>query len=724
MQSVISKVNIPESIQQVGSQELLAGALWVLGILAWLGSLLFVHPVNTYLYGPIQSSIFERSLNNLFSFLTFQGLTSLGVLIILRGSSRRYGWLILSAGFVMNLGLLAESYGAYALLVAPELGMPLGDLAGWVQNLWVLNLALLFIYVPLFFPDGSLPSSGWRPIFILVTIYLSIFTLVLAFADLPLTNIFLDAETTVRNPFGFVDLDLLPPALARGIFIGNGVLFGGSLLIAFSSLIFRWRAADRETRQQIKWLFYMLGVLVALRLVDWVAGALMDAGQFADTFTLYIRYAQRIAASGFVGVLGFAVFKYRLYDIDLIINRTLVYGVLSSAVVGAYVLIVTALGALMPVDGGLLPSILATGIIAAVFGPVRDWLQRVVNRLMFGAREDPYAVLSQLGRKLTQSAEPDEALELVVETVANSLKLPYVAIKLENRGEYRTWAEYGSTNQSENDGKIAFQLVHQNELVGELVIEPRSPGEHLSTRDRSLLEDISHQVAAAAYSVRLWTALQESRQRLVRAREEERRRLRRDLHDGLGPTLASHTFKLDMAMDVLREDPDRAHTQLKGLHRETRQIVSEIRRLIHQLRPPVLDDMGLVGAVQAHIQRSTYQRNRPEIVIDVHDEGLPELPAAVELAAYRITLEAITNVIRHAQAERCTVRYRIAGSQQDTRLKIEVCDDGMGFPDRLQYGVGLTSMRERAEELGGRFSARGIESGGTSIFAELPFTRG
>jgi signal transduction histidine kinase len=178
-----------------------------------------------------------------------------------------------------------------------------------------------------------------------------------------------------------------------------------------------------------------------------------------------------------------------------------------------------------------------------------------------------------------------------------------------------------------------------------------------------------------------------------------------------------------MAMDVLRKDPDRALIQLEGLHRETRQIVSDIRRLIHELRPPVLDDMGLVGAVQAHIQRSTYHLDRPEISIDVHDKGLPDLPAAVELAAYRITLEAITNVIRHAQAERCDVCYRVAGSRHDTQLHIEVCDDGKGLPDRLRYGVGLTSMRERTKELGGQFSIRRIEAGGTCILAELPFTR-
>lgn len=686
----------------------------------------YAQPVQTYLYPEQQRSSLEFTLNGLMALLALQGLATIGLVVILRGANRRFGWLMLATGIMSQLNEFATVYSAYGLLVAPEADIPLAQVGAWLQNLWVINLSLLFIYMPLLFPDGALPSPRWKPIFRFITLFLILFVLVLAFADLPLTNIFLEAETPVRNPFGIISVDFIPSPVARAIRIAAGVLFGASLLAAMASLVFRWRGAGREVRQQLKWLLYALGLLVALRVVDWFAPALLDSTDIAYAFERIIRYAQLLVLVGMVLALGFAVLKYRLYDIDLIINRTLVYGTLTAIVAGGYVLVVTGLGAIVPSEGILLPSLVATGIIAALFAPLRERLQRSVNRLMFGERDDPYVVLSQLGRRLSSAAAPAAILQSVVETIAEALKLPYVAIQLEQRGSHNTTSDSGFGVQFEAEygeaagDQIALPLVHQNEVVGRLVVAPRAPGESLSPRDRQLLEDVAHQTGAAAHAVRLTADLQRSRRQLVTAREEERRRLRRDLHDGLGPTLASHTLKLDTAMDLIPEDPDAAIAQLQELYGQTQEIVAEIRRLVHQLRPPTLDDLGLVGAVEAHIQHNRRTANGLRIAVVAPPAGLPSLPAAVELAAYRITMEAVTNVVRHAGAEYCRVRFDLQNDPKRTTLRIEISDDGQGLPQRPRHGVGMSSMRERAEELGGRLVVEAAGGKGTRVCAELP----
>jgi signal transduction histidine kinase len=231
------------------------------------------------------------------------------------------------------------------------------------------------------------------------------------------------------------------------------------------------------------------------------------------------------------------------------------------------------------------------------------------------------------------------------------------------------------------------------------------------------LEDIAFQAGVVAHAVRLTAALQRSRQRLVTAREEERRRLRRNLHDGLGPTLASHTLRLDTAMGMLYEDPEAAITQLQALYEQTQELVLGIRRLIHQLWPPVLDELGLIGAVQAHIRRNHRQSPHSFIVV-APPNGLPTLPAAVELAAYHIAVEAVTNI--HTKVEGCEIRFDLISRPHERVLQIHIGDKGQGLRQSLFEGSELTSMRERAEEIGGHLVVEAVEAGGACVYAELP----
>ena len=256
-------------------------------------------------------------------------------------------------------------------------------------------------------------------------------------------------------------------------------------------------------------------------------------------------------------------------------------------------------------------------------------------------------------------------------------------------------------------------LVYQLETIGQLILAPRAPGEQFSQTDRRLLETIARQAGIAAYNVRLTQDLQRSRERLVTTREEERRRLRRDLHDGLGPVLAAMSFRLDTIHNLIESDPQTARNTVTHLKSQVQTALADIRRIAYDLRPPALDELGLVGALQEHIT-ALNQCNRLQIALKGPRRIAP-LAAAVEVAAYRIALEAITNVVRHADARHCEVQLSL-----DDWLCMEVADDGRGITRSVRAGVGMSSMRERAEELGGTCAVEAMTTGGTRVVVRLP----
>jgi len=392
------------------------------------------------------------------------------------------------------------------------------------------------------------------------------------------------------------------------------------------------------------------------------------------------------------------------------VKRPLLYGTLTVSVVTGYVLVVGSVGVLVQQTRlALIISLIAIGLVAILFQPLRDRLQRAVNRLVYGERDNPYAVLSQLGKHMEATMAPEIVLPTIVETIAKSLKLPYVAIVLKQEDELTVAAVYGSPIEEQQ----RFPLVYQGEQLGELVLSPRSFGEPLTPADQRLLHDLTPQIGVAVNAVRLTVDLQRSRERLVTAREEERRRMRRDLHDGLGPQLAALTLKLETARNRLAHEPQ-ADALFVDLTARTQAAVSDIRRLVYALRPPALDELGLLDALR---EQAIQYGDQLHIHLDL-PESLPPLSAAVEVALYRITQEALTNVVRHAHASHCSAH--LALEEQASLLRLDILDDGCGLPDKRKVGVGLTSMRERAEELGGTFLIETVSTGGTHVFMQLP----
>ena len=415
--------------------------------------------------------------------------------------------------------------------------------------------------------------------------------------------------------------------------------------------------------------------------------------------------------------MAIAILRYHLFDIDFYINRALVHGTLTAFVIGAYVLIVVSLSTIFQTDDNLLFSLVATGLIAGVFQPIRERVQRAVNRLMYGERDEPYAVISRLGQQIEATLSPDAVLPTIVETTARALKLPYAAIALKQDDEMTIPAAYGTLPITLSPSHlVTLSLTHQGETVGELRLAPRAPDEPFSFADERLLNDLVRQAGIAVHSVKLTADLQRAREQLVNTREEERRRIRRDLHDGLGPALASLTFKLDAARNLLRRDPERADELLAAITDQTQEAIADIRRLVYDLRPPALDELGLVSALCEQVVQS--QQHGIRIAFDAPDQ-LPPLPAAVEVAAYRIAQEALTNVVRHSRAHRCVMRLWL----EDDVLCLQVRDDGRGLAPERRSGVGLHAMRERAAELGGTCV---VESGagiGTCVLARLPLPK-
>jgi signal transduction histidine kinase len=488
-------------------------------------------------------------------------------------------------------------------------------------------------------------------------------------------------------------------------------VFLGSVIY---SQIYRFRRLTNEAqRQQTKWVVYgvtaaLIGYYVnetALAFIIGDVNHLTANGLRAALISTAIAYLALMAVPLSIGV---AILRYRLFDVDLLINRTLVYGALTVCVIGLYVLIVGGFSVVFQSEGNPVVALLATGVVAVAVQPLQQRLQHAANRLIYGQRDAPYTVLSELGRRLEATLAPDATLPVIVETAATALKLSYVAIALGQGKDATIAASYGTLTCA----PLRQPLLYQGDVVGELILSPRAPSGDWMRADRLLLSDIGRQAGIAAHAVLLNAELKRARERLVLAREEERRRLRRDLHDGLGPQLASQALTLTAASRLLRQDPDAAENLLREAISHAQSATADIRRVVYGLRPPALDDLGLIGALQE--QAAQYCSSGMTVTVSAPDT-LPPLPAAVEVALYRIAQEAMTNVARHAQASRCVVALAVGET-----LALEITDNGVGIPPDQRAGVGLNSMRERTEELGGLFSVSPSMEGGARVVARLP----
>ncbi len=606
-----------------------------------------------------------------------------GALIVARHPRHVIGWLFCASG---TLGAVVELAQAWGLREFSG-----GDWGTWFAAWgWIVHGTLLALVFALF-PNGRFLSARWR-----AAAWLTVGGCLLAVAGMALGPVGAEAFSPETNPLAIdpVAADVLA-GLGQALFVlGN--------LVAGASLIVRLRRSKGIERQQLKWFAYASALLVAV--------APFVVVLWSRTVVVQVLFA--VVLCGLPVAAGIAILRYRLYDIDRVINRTLVYGALTAAVIGLYAAAVLAAEALLRDTGSRVGALIATGVVAVAIQPLRTWLQQHVNRLMYGDRDEPYAALSRLGQRLGADIAPGAVLKTIVDTVAEALRVPHVRIDL----AHGTGFEPAATLGERGDGELErVPLVSRGETVGQLVVESRASGDRLRPDERRLLGDLARQAASAVDAARLTNDLQHSRERLVVTREEERRRLRRELHDGVGPTLAGVVLQLDNARALVRKNPEVTREMLASLREATQQAISDVRQLVYGLRPPALDELGLVPAIREQAARLNGDERGVRITVDGPEE-LAQLPAAVEVAAFRIAVEAITNVVRHTDARTCVVRLALNGT-----FDVEVRDDAKGTAD-FQPGVGISSMRERATELGGSFSIKCDREQGTRVHVSLPLT--
>ncbi|WP_179232695.1 GAF domain-containing sensor histidine kinase [Paenibacillus rigui] len=569
---------------------------------------------------------------------------------------------------------------------------------GWI------GLSLLF----LLFPNGAFVPR-W-----------TIYTFVII-AAVDVTNFFFNGS--IWNEFD------LPVVL-------QFLWYMSSNLILIYSQIYRFRKVSSPAeRQQTKWVVYGLSVgITGFVIMSILFNPGLNNGS-ALTY-VYLNGILNLVLLSIPVTLTLAVLRHRLWDIDPLVNRTLVYTALTICVAGIYIFSVFYLSRIFETKDNLFISLAATAVVAVAFAPLKERLQRLINRIMKGRHDDPYSVLLKLGNQLVQPLPPEAMLGAVAETVKESLRLPYAGISIGVGGQDTLVASAGDPIHE----VLPFPIVHGGERIGTLYLSSRSPGEAFSSEDGKFLDVLLHQAGPIVENVNMTLGmkllakdLQESREKLVLAREEERRQIRKNLHDDLAPRLAALALNAATAEKYVEKQPAIAIEMLADLRKVIRSTVDEIRTLVHDLRPASLDELGLISAIQERITElnkparllADEQGTAPLSIRLLAPPPLPALPAAVEVAAYRIVTESLVNVIKHSQATACTVKLHVSSSHQ---LVVEVTDNGTGpHPSHTQLlpgkgGIGLVSIRERAAELGGHCTMERVESGGTRVLAVLPIS--
>jgi signal transduction histidine kinase len=488
-----------------------------------------------------------------------------------------------------------------------------------------------------------------------------------------------------------------------------------STFLVAGFLIYRYRISGLEARKQIWWV--VMASLVVSVLYPLIP-ALATYFETQPLAQLLLGTAHTLTSLFLITSIGIAMLFYNLFDVGMVIRRTLVYGGLTLGIALIYVMFIALTGVLTLGNNNLLVSLLATGVIALAFQPLRERLQRGVNRLLYGYRDEPYKVLSQLGQRLESTSQPTSVLPATVQTIAETLKLPYAAISLNEGGII---ASYGEAQKQQE----SFPLTYGGETLGELVVSPRQSEEAISKADRRLLSDLARQAGVAAHALLLQADLERSRLRVVSAREEARRRLGNDLHDSVGHQLAGLMRRAETASNLLERDPQTARKLLNELVQGSKGAIEHVRSLAHQLHPPELEVLGLADAIREKIQTFEHS-NELRVYLETHD--LPKLPTAVEVAAYYIVQEALNNVLRHAKATRCHIHLKMLNditlptltALATPVLELEVVDNGCGLTNTKRNGLGLSSMCERATEVGGTCKVETLARGGTRVLVHLP----
>ena len=650
-----------------------AVALAVAAMGAALAALVVTTAGDGWAHGPAREVVVDLAVG-----LTYPAIGA--VVLLAEGlgrGTRQLAWVLLGAGTAAALSSLA----AAVVLVTPATSGVVTVLAQLQSWLWVPGFVPLVTLVPLLYPDGLPAGRLWR----WVAVASLVGTALLA-AGVGLYPEAVEGRVSVDKPVTSL-------TAARTLYVAGSALLVPAALLAVASLLLRLRRTSGLRRRQLVVLLIAAGVLLAVT----AAQGLVPAP--ANTL------AQALAVALVPVAIGVAVTRHRLYELDVAVSRALVATILAVCLAGTYLTVFALARAVAPGS-----SALGTAVAAAVTGvlvqPLARRLSAGVERLFYGDRADPYAVSARLASRLAeQGLDVAEVPQAVCDTVVEALRLESASIHLAGSDQAVGAATLGrsETHAPATLASARFPLRHRGTEVGTLTVTARQGEAALDLRDAEVVATLADQAAPAIAALQLHRQLQHSRESLVLAREEERLRLRRDLHDGLGATLAGLRLQVESAQALVHE-PGVA-SLLSAAGRGVTSAVEEVRGITDGLRPPALDELGLAAALELVAERVS--------TADLHvrvDVQTVHLGAAVEVAAYRIASEGLANVARHSGATEATLSLAIesdSGSRAPA-LVLEIGDNGRGLPpsghaSTSGSGLGLAAMRQRAEELGGSF---------------------
>jgi signal transduction histidine kinase len=677
--------------------------------------------------GSSVKNVAQQTLQDIFNSSAFLVLPVIAAVIARREPRNAIVWLLCVMGLSTLVGNLSLEYAVLALLIHPS-ALPLGQVAAWTAW-WVWAPGILLPPVALLiFPNGRPLSPRWRWVVVIDLGLVVLASVGLAF--LPSSAAWTSGPIPFSNPLGqhFVG------RFAQPLFLLLGPAAAVLALCGLVSTILRYRRSNQEGRHQLKW-FLFAAAMMPLSIASGIVTPNTFIPQPLTPVLVAGMLLNDLAIVAGPVAIAIAILKYRLYDIDVVISRTLVYGALAAFITGIYVAIVVGIGSLIGSGGkpNLGLSIIATAVVAVGFQPVRERLQKVANRLVYGKRATPYEVLSEFSGQVAETYSADDVLPRMARVLAEGTGAEVATVWLRSGDQLRPAAAYphetNGTAPVELVGQIlpeiaasdrAVPVRHQGELLGALSVKKRQ-AESLTPIEEKLLDDLAHQAGLVLKNVGLTADLQTrleelrlSRQRLVKAQDDERRKLERNLHDGAQQHLVALKVKLGLAEALTAKDPTRAKATIQQLKRDADEALETLRDLARGIYPPLLADKGLQAALESQARKAT-------VPVAVEAEGVGRYSQEIEAAVYFCCLEALQNVQKYAEAGGTTVRL----SSRDGELTFEIQDDGQGFdPTTIKGGTGLTNMADRLDALGGGVDVHSEPGRGTLLRGRVPFLLG
>jgi signal transduction histidine kinase len=683
--------------------------------LAWsIGAFSFACAMASLVLLIIDRRAFDSLANADFIDLVIPvGVGLIGALIASRRPGNPIGWLLLGIAGLAGLSGITTHIAIRSELINGR-SAGLTRWAAWPQN-WIsipIFPAGLLLFLFLLFPDGHLPSRRWR--WLAGTgVAFSVVSTVLASLDaspIELTS----KLRKVHGPIGFRAIGSFFNGAWGGFFWLGGLLL---LFLSAWALVQRMRRSRGEERQQIKWFAYGAGGTVAVLAVAVVVSLILQSSaDLPFTLTIAIGFGVVLPVSS-----GVAILRYGLYEIDVVINRTVVFGVLVAFITAVYVAIVVGIGTAIGSRANVGLSILATAVVAVAFQPIRDRARRFANRLVYGRRATPYEVLSSFAERMAATGSIDDVLPRTARALAEATGAVHADVWLRVGSELRPGAAWppgrGAVGPAPlTDGQLpelpsattVVAVRHEGELLGALSLE-KAPGDPLTPAEDKLVSDVASQAGLVLRNVRLIEELRASRQRLVTAQDHERRRLERNIHDGAQQQLVALAVKIGLA-EKLSDPGSTVRPLLSQLQEEVVQALEDLRDLARGIYPPLLADQGLGPALESQVRRGP-------VPVDLETEAVRRYPQEAEAAVYFCVLEALQNVAKYAAANRARVRI----VEADGDLTFVVSDEGRGFdPARTTRGTGLQGMSDRLAALGGELTVRSSPGTGTTIVGRLP----